>query len=212
MSDARPDGNPITQAWLIIVLALLYGGALAGVEVGLSDRIAENKRNETYDQIPRLVPGALKEQVRPHQVQGDDGKKTVIYEARGAAGNRLGWVLPGSGQGFADRIELLIGVDPQLSTILGLYVLDQKETPGLGNYITSGQRFRDQFSGKRTTPPLRVVKANPDPQHEIQSLTGATISSESVSQIVNRTIADLRQPILDPTRPAPDQDDAHHDR
>jgi electron transport complex protein RnfG len=164
--------------------------------VGLGDRILENKRNETYDQIPHLVPGAVKAKTVAHEIQGQNGKQTIAYEACDEKGNRLGWVLPGSGQGFADRIELLIGLDPLLATIHGLYVLDQKETPGLGNTITSAEKFRDQFAGKRTEPPLVVVKAAPDPEHEIQALTGATISSESVSQIVNRTIENLRQPIL----------------
>jgi electron transport complex protein RnfG len=194
--------NYLTQAWLVILLALLYGGALAGVQVGLGDRILENKRNETYDQIPHLLPGAMKEKTVEHEIHGPSGKRAIVYEARDARGNRLGWVLPGSGQGFADRIELLIGLDSQLATIHGLYVLDQKETPGLGNYITSAEKFLDQFSGVCTDPALMVVKSNPDPEHEIQALTGATISSESVSQIVNRTIDNLRQPIHNLTETA----------
>jgi electron transport complex protein RnfG len=193
----KQQSNYLTQAWLVILLALLYGGALAAVQVGLGDRILENKRNETYDQIPHLVPGAIKAQTVEHEIQGENEKRAIVYEARDENGNRAGWVLPGSGQGFADRIELLIGLDPQLATIHGLYVLDQKETPGLGNYITSAEKFRDQFSGLQTDPPLVVVKTDPDPEHEIQALTGATISSESVNQIVNRTIGNLRQPILD---------------
>jgi len=197
MNQPSQRGNYITQAWLVILLALLYGGALAGVQVGLGDRILENKRNETYDQIPHLISGAVKAQTVEHEIQGKDEKGAIVYEARDQQGDRLGWVLPGSGQGFADRIELLIGLDPQLTTIRGLYVLDQKETPGLGNYITSAEKFRGQFSGKRTDPPLVVVKTAPDPEHEIQALTGATISSESVSQIVNRAIENLRQPTLD---------------
>ncbi len=197
MNKKSKRANYLVQAWLVILLALLYGGALAAVQVGLGDRILENKRNETYDQIPHLVPGAVKAQTVEHEIQGLNLKRAIAYEARDEKGNRLGWVLPGSGQGFADRIELLLGLDPQLATIYGLYVLDQKETPGLGNYITSAEKFRDQFSGKQTDSPLVVVKTDPDPEHEIQALTGATISSESVSQIVNRTIKNLRQPILD---------------
>ena len=197
MNQTPTRGNYLTQAWLVILLALLYGGALAAVQMGLGERIQKNKQNETYDQIPQLVPGADKAKTVEHEIQGQNHKHAIVYEARNQQGTRLGWVLPGSGQGFADRIELLIGLDPPLTTILGLYVLDQKETPGLGNYITSAEKFRDQFSGKQTDPPLAVVKMDPDPKHEIQAITGATISSTSVSQIVNHTIENLRQPILD---------------
>jgi H+/Na+-translocating ferredoxin:NAD+ oxidoreductase subunit G len=190
-------GNALTQAWLVILLALLYGSALAGVHVGLSGKIADNIRNETYDQIPRLIQGTAKEQIRKHQITGNDGQLSMVYEARDDGGNRIGWVLPGSGLGFADRIDLLIGLDPQLATIRGMFVLNQKETPGLGNYITDADRFRNQFTDKRVDAPLVVVKASPDPEHEILALTGATISSESVSEIINQTIANLRQPILE---------------
>ena len=195
--SAEPRQGTIAQAWLVILLALIYGGALAGVQVGLGERIRANKRNETYDQIPSLIAGAVKDQIKEHPVVGANGKTTVVYEARDANGHCVGWVLPGSGQGFADRIELLVGLNPDLTTIRGMFVIEQKETPGLGNYITDADRFRNQFVGKLVTPPLTVVTSDPDPKHEIQALTGATISSESVSTIVNQTVANLKQAILD---------------
>ncbi|MBN1851383.1 MAG: FMN-binding protein [Pirellulales bacterium] len=200
MNQQLKQGNYITQAWLVILLALLYGSALAGVHVGLSDRIEHNKRNEIYSQIPNLVPDAVQEKTQEKTVQGLDGKTTIVYQACDAKGQCIGWVLRGSGQGFADRIELLVGIDPTLSSITGMYVLDQKETPGLGNYITDPERFQNQFATKKIDPPLVVVKSDPDPQHEILAITGATISSESVSDTVNKTIANLKQPILDLNR------------
>ena len=206
MNDTPQKGGFLTQAWLVIMLALVYGSALAGVHVGLSDQIAANIQNETYDQIPLLVEGADKGQTVEHLVTGADDRPSKVYEARDAGGARVGWVLPGGGQGFADRIDLLVGLDPQLTTIRGMFVLNQKETPGLGNYITDAGRFRDQFRGKLIDRPLAVVKRDADPEHEIQALTGATISSESVSTIVNQTVANLREPVLaiaeKPTTPA----------
>ena len=117
-------------------------------------------------------------------------------------------VLPAAGQGFADRIELLVGLDVQASTITGLYVLDQKETPGLGNFI-AGADFQAQFAGKSADEPLVVVKTDPaSGTGEIQALSGATISSESVAEIVNRAIAGLKEPIrqLASSRDAPAAD------
>jgi len=197
MNKQPKQGNYIIQAWLVILLALLYGSALAGVHVGLSDRIERNKRNEIYSQIPNLVTNAVQEKTQEKAVQGADGKTSTVYQACDVNGKCLGWILRGSGQGFADRIELLVGLDPKLDTITGMYVLDQKETPGLGNYITDPGRFQNQFTKKKSDPPLAVVKSNPNPDHEILALTGATISSESVSDIVNKTIANLKQAILD---------------
>jgi electron transport complex protein RnfG len=194
MSPAPRERNYIGQAWLVILLSLLYGGALAGVQTALSGKIADNKRNETYSVIPDLVSGADAAKTVESLVKGKDGKESRVYKVFAADGEHKGWVVAASGQGFADRIELLIGLDASLATITGLYVLDQKETPGLGDYIT-GRDFRDRFKGRPTDKPLVVVKSEPQADNEVRAITGATISSESVSGIVNAALANLKEPI-----------------
>ncbi|MBN1589805.1 MAG: FMN-binding protein [Pirellulales bacterium] len=193
MSDEPRKGGYIPQAWLVILLALFYGAALAGTQTALGPRIEENKKNETYAVIPQLVEGASQEQTKAVVVTGQNGNEQPVYQARAADGTLQGWVLPAQGQGFADRIDLLIGVTPDVSTIVGLYVLDQKETPGLGALIT-GTKFQNQFRGISTDQPVVVVTSEPQ-AGQIRALTGATISSDSVADIVNQTIANLKEPI-----------------
>ena len=48
----------IKSGWLVLVLALLFGAILAGVQISLNPRIAANQRNETYSRIPQLISGA----------------------------------------------------------------------------------------------------------------------------------------------------------
>jgi len=196
MNEEPKQESYVGQAWLVILLALVYGGALAGVQTTLGPRIAENKKRETYDVVPQLVAGADKAKTIELVVETETGREVRVYKASAADGDHKGWVIPAAGQGFADRIDLLIGLNADLSTITGLYVLGQKETPGLGNYIT-GEPFRSQFAGKPADPnrPLVVVKSDPQASCEIRAVTGATISSESVSTIVNQAIANLKEPI-----------------
>jgi len=194
MDEEPKTKGYIHQGWLVILLALLYGGGLAGVERALSGKIAENKKAETYSVIPVLVPGADSTRVTEQLVKGEDGKDTRVYKAIGSDGSHLGWVLPAGGQGFADRIELLIGLDRQVSTITGIYVLGQKETPGLGDYITT-EDFRSRFKGKSADAALTVVTSDPTGMNEVRALTGATISSESVSGIVNQALANLKETV-----------------
>jgi len=197
MNNPTKQRGYISQAWLVILLALLYGGALAGVQTTLGPKIAENKKNETYNVIPLLVPGADKTKTVELSVAGIDGKRQRVYKVVSADGKHLGWVLPADGQGFADRIELLIGLDASAWTITGLYVLDQKETPGLGNFI-SGEAFRAQFADKSTDEPITVTKSDPASGiNEITALSGATISSDSVAAIVNNAIENLKGPICE---------------
>ncbi len=197
----KSSGNYITTAWLVIALALAYGAALAGVQIKLGPIIASNKLNETYEQIPQIVKDAdevasqMTNQDEPLIVTGGDGKETRVFRAVDKEGKLVGWVIPAVGQGFADRIEVLLGLNADATRITGLFVLNQKETPGLGEYIT-GDDFRRLFVGKSTDTPLAVVTGAPENPHEIKALTGATISSESIADIVNQAVANLRGPIL----------------
>ena len=75
--------------------------------------------------------------------------------------------------------------------ITGIYVLSNKETPGLGNKIDD-VRWTGQFAGKSAAGPLVVRKAKTTDENAIQAITGATISSEAVTGIVNSTVAALR--------------------
>jgi len=174
----------ISEAWLVLLLATGFALALAAVDLAWKTRIEENKRRETIGQIPHLVPGAVRGQ---KEFVG----KVYVYRAFDSAGRHVGWVLPAVGQGFADRIELLIGLDSEAEYITGLYVLEQKETPGLGANIIAAQ-WRKQFTGKPATLPLHVSQAAIG-ENEIQAVTGATISSESVVSIVNEAVAGFRR-------------------
>ncbi len=180
--------SSIGQAWLVIVLSLCFGGALAGVQTALEERIAGNRLAETLGQIPHLVPGAAA-----------GTQKTVagrtVYSAEAEKGDPVGWVIPCGGRGFADRIELLLGVDATAKVITGLYVLDQKETPGLGNKIVESV-WRNQFVGKSTGEPLVVSRAGRTGSNQVDAVTGATISSESVCAIINETMKTMGKELV----------------
>lgn len=163
---------------------LLFGASLAGVQMVLADRIEANRFAETMGQIPLLVEGATSgERV---EIEG-----RALYRALDAEGRAVGWVVPAAGQGFADLIEILIGLDAKAETITGIYVLAQKETPGLGNKIAE-PAFQNRFAGKKADAPLSVTKTAPPGDSEILAVTGATVSSQSVTQIVNDALAEMR--------------------
>jgi electron transport complex protein RnfG len=181
------------QAWLVLLLAVLYGGGLAAVQVGLGPKIVENKRQETLRAIPVLFPNLPAPRAIEREVELKEGSIGVVLEIRSSSDELAGWLIPASGQGFADKIELLVGLEADRDHLTGIYVIDQKETPGLGDFI-QGQDFRGRFSGKPTGVPLRVVKNGADSPEEIDAITGATISSESVVEIVNRTVESFAPP------------------
>ena len=176
-------GGYLQQAWLVILLAVLFGGALAAVQTVLGERIEANKRDETISQIPVLVPGAS-------SAEASVIANRVVYRASDGE-KQVGWVIQAAGQGFADQIELLVGLDLEMNRLTGLYVLAQKETPGLGNKIVE-DGWRSQFGGRPTSGALVVTKEEPSSDGQIRAVTGATISSDSVCEIVNRAVAEVQ--------------------
>ncbi|BBO88056.1 hypothetical protein DSCOOX_12360 [Desulfosarcina ovata subsp. ovata] len=207
--NKKPGGlrkSSFVQAWLVLVLAVGFGVSLAGVQLALGPVIESNKINETQEKVPELVLGnflaakmATENQtleIVPRQVtvkKSGRVKFYSVYEARYQDGLK-GWVVKTKGQGYADTIELLLGLSPDLRTITGLFVLDQKETPGLGNKIIT-DTWRGQFIDAPADRPLIVVKTGASRPGEIDAVTGATISSRSVTAMINTAIGDLRKPL-----------------
>lgn len=183
----KPSSNPLAQAWLVLVLAILYGGGLAFVNSTLSPKIAENIKNETYSLIPELVGNPSAFEVTELSLDLGNGEAKTLYQVKSPEAAGIGWVIPASSLGFADKVQLLIGVDYSCSQILGMRVIDQKETPGLGNLIVE-PAFSDQFTGKATAEPITIVKTPPSKASDVKAVTGATISSNTVATAVNEAI------------------------
>lgn len=193
----------LAQAWLVLLLATLFGTALAGIQAKLGPVIEANKVKETMAKIPVLVLGEdlAAELAADHQAltiksrvveikKNGTTKYYTVYDAWLPDGKMVGHVVKADGQGYADKIELLVGLDARGKAITGLFVLDQKETPGLGAKILE-DGWRGQFKDKSTGKNLSVVKGGGAKEDEIDAISGATISSRSVTGIVNTTVANV---------------------
>ena len=193
----------LAQAWLVLLLATLFGTALAGIQAKLGPVIEANKVKETMAKIPVLVLGedlaaelaadnqtlTIKSRVIEVKQNGSI-KFYTVYDAWLPDGKMVGHVVKADGQGYADKIELLVGLDAQGKAITGLFVLDQKETPGLGAKILE-DGWRGQFKDKSTEKTLSVVKGGGAKDDQIDAISGATISSRSVTGIVNTAVANV---------------------
>jgi electron transport complex protein RnfG len=141
------------------------------------------------------VTGALPAGQDPSSVE-------QIYLGYRDAGDEIGFALAAERAGFQDKIRIIFGYDRTNRSVLGMKVLESKETPGLGDKIEKDSSFVAQFDG--VAVPLVGVKprkATGD-VHEIDVITGATISSQTIIKIINETLERLG-PMIDayaPTR------------
>ncbi|HEY0672902.1 MAG TPA: FMN-binding protein, partial [Longimicrobiales bacterium] len=105
------------------------------------------------------------------------------------------YAIIGAQPGFADVILLIFGYDPTTKQLLGMKVLDNKETPGLGDKIVKDSAFVAEFV--RAVAPLRGVKqgAGKGGKGEIDMITGVTISSRTVINIINNKVREI-EPLL----------------
>jgi len=183
------------SARMILVLTtvgLVSGSLLAVVNLLTREKIEFNRQQEIKAAILRVVPGT------ESSASLHEEEEFTIYVGRNAAGEVIGYAVYTSGTGFQDIIRLMFGVDVEITKINSLTILGQNETPGLGAKITDDGAFLRFWKNKETGQPLTLRKpaaASPEDlaPAEINTITGATISSRKVMEMVNRAMARLKQ-------------------
>jgi len=121
--------------------------------------------------------------------EGRDPAEGRVFHGFDAEGRPIGYAVVGQSPGFADIIRVIFGYDPSTRTLLGMKVLESKETPGLGDRIELDSGFVNQFRGPLA--PLVGVKTGQGKgqAEEIDMITGATISSRTVIKAINDALA-----------------------
>ena len=117
----------------------------------------------------------------------DIGEATKAFVGFDAEGKRTGVAIEAAEPGFQEELHLMIGFNPADTAVTGYFVLDQKETPGLGDKIEKDTAFKGQFHGK--VVPFKGTKTTTTDPHLVQTITGATISSRAVIRIINNAVA-----------------------
>jgi electron transport complex protein RnfG len=190
--EARPEPSSVKLAMTLFVAGLLSGLVLFGVFELTKPTIKANQRRALERAVYKVVPGAAsmqklvpegKKLVVPSGTGGDDIE--AIYAAYDEDGRFIGYAIPNEGAGFADTVKLIFGYDPVKKVVTGMEVLESRETPGLGDKIYKDQKFVDNFKDLAVEPQVVVTKKGRSAPHEVDAITGATISSRAVVKIIN---------------------------
>ncbi|TSA52323.1 MAG: FMN-binding protein [Planctomycetaceae bacterium] len=185
------------QSWLLIVASFFFGLLIAVTNAALSPRIRQNEINKRNSMVTVLLPGAkdfilMEEQIEIQSLQGKK-EKVEIYKAMSAADECVGWSFEAVGSGFADKIKLVIALDKNFEKIAGFDVLSSNETPGFGDQIKYDY-YRDQFKGAPAGElKLVTIGERSKIDSEIVAISGATISSEAVVEIVSNSITKVKE-------------------
>lgn len=102
-------------------------------------------------------------------------RRTVVYRRRG--------------RGLWGAIDAVVAVDPAAGVFGQLRILGHNETPGLGARIEEAW-FQRQIAGKTGPFVLKPEGTRSEAPTEIDAITGATLSSAAVRDILNAVVRD----------------------
>lgn len=123
----------------------------------------------------------------------------LVFAGFGDDGELVGLAIETHGVGYQDVIRLVYGYSPRERAIIGIRVLESRETPGLGDRIASDANFLRNFArldvtldpeGKRLAHAIEFVKSGQKTEPwQIDGITGATISSRATAEMVGDSAA-----------------------
>jgi len=187
------------------VAGFLSGLILVSVHVITLPTIEQNKEEALQAAIYHVLPactaydvlvmtdGRLTKQDRAGTGAKSARRIFLGYDAQGAV---KGFAIPASESGFQDVIRLIYGYDADQKIIVGFEVLESKETPGLGDKIMKDEKFIANFTALSVEPSIDEAKPGTKTRsNEVETITGATISSKAVIRALRQSLDEWRPAI-----------------
>jgi len=176
---------------ILMLITTIAATALAGV-YSVTKPLIEMRKREALNAAKTIaLPGVDLRAI--DEVKSEDN---VLYYTGYSDTNKtnlVGYAFLAKGKGYSSVIESIVGVD-SAGYIIGIKILSQTETPGLGTkieekkYGETDSWFQRQFIGK----PSEKLAVDLD-GGTIESITGATISSRAVTNSIVAGYEDLMQ-------------------
>lgn len=113
----------------LVIISIAAGLAIAFTNGKTEEKITQQKMQAEQLALKSVFPNGSEISA----IENDTLIKEK-YWISSKGGNITGYAFKGSGRGFSSDIEFIAGVDPD-GKILGLVILSQAETPGLGTRI-----------------------------------------------------------------------------
>lgn len=195
-------GQSISKNSLILgVFALLAAAALALVNLGTQDRIANAERAAKQKALFEIIPA--------NQIDNDLLQDTIsipesgvdllgladqpIYVARYKSDIKALIIPAMAHDGYSGDISMIVGVNRD-GTIAGVRVLTHKETPGLGDKIELKKaKWILEFNGKSLTAPVIEEWLVKKDGGVFDQFAGATITPRAVVKQIKQVLEFVQQ-------------------
>ncbi|MCP3984452.1 MAG: FMN-binding protein [bacterium] len=205
MSTPAPLPTADPSAWsmarALVGVGLVCGLLIVFVYEATRPTIERARAEALRRAVFEVLPGAASSQSFEPDENGryipagaNSSSEEIVHAGYDTDGRLVGLALDAAGMGYQDVIRLLYGYATEAEAIIGVQVLESRETPGLGDRVESDPGFQANFErldvslaadGQTILHPIEVVKPG-EKQHpwQIDGLTGATITSNAIGSIL----------------------------
>ena len=188
----------------VVGLGFLCGFIIVGVYEGTKPIIQRNRIEMREQAIKDVLPGAvttqafmLNEQEQFVTVPSAQENGGLLFAGYDESDQLVGLAIEAQGVGYQDVVRLLYGYSFESETILGIRVLESRETPGLGDRIESDPVFLKNFGtldvrltsdGSSVANPIEFVKPGEKTDDwQIDGISGATITSRATATLLRES-------------------------
>jgi len=178
------QNNFVRYAATLAIICLAASGLLSVVYNVTQPKVAAQAKMEEELALKDVYPGAAR--FEPVEDKGN----IFYYRALNASGDLLGYAFKAEKRGYSSTIVTMGGMDTK-GIIQRIKILSQNETPGLGSRIEEVRQketfwdvvLRRAKIAQRPRPWFQTQfesKSYKGLEHNVETITGATISSLAV--------------------------------
>jgi len=164
----------------LFAVTAITGLLLGLVEWGTRDAILRTRTDDKAVALKNVMPEA--EKFNSYNKAELNETITDVQEALNNKGERVGWCLSVASKGYGGLVNFVVGIKAD-GSVRAINILSHSETPGLGAKATLPE-FYKQYDN-RDKLPLKVVKGAANNLDEISAISGATKTSNAVTNGVN---------------------------
>jgi len=180
----------IYSAVLVVIVAFLLAFVYQALKPAQDANVALDKKKQILASLNiRGLNNADSEAKYGEVVKKETEGDLPMYECE--VDGKVKYVIPVTGMGLWGPISGFIAIDDDKETVYGAYFNHDSETAGLGAEIKDSRAWQEKFQGKKLFKDgvdgiaLSVVKKVDDQTTQVDAITGATLTSDGVSNMLH---------------------------
>ena len=174
---------------LVVIVAFLLAFVFQALKPMQDANVALDKKKQILNSLnlrdldDQTAEATYKETVKEQKTA--DGKIYYLCNVKG----QTKYVFPLKGMGLWGGISGFIALNEDGNTVYGAYFNHEGETAGLGAEIKDSRAWQEKFIGKKVFDEqgnviLSVQKKVDNPESQVDVVTGATLTSNGVSDML----------------------------